>query len=439
MVVHAQREERFDLAGAHVADLAADHCAVRRGQRGQLQRGQAALQQVEHDPARGAAAAQQRVELVKRLHQQVPHLRAVLRLAHEPGVRQGQAHRVERVKGVHRVQQIENRRDRPVRVLRLLQRPLQSQERRDRLLPAGVEPRKRLLPTVLDVGKRLFDRLAAHVHALNVGAQLVRVFLRETDEAGLHAFHHVRCPPSAGNDRQARHHKPAQRVRARRPLFRDVGVHAVLGQDRRQKRRIAAFTGIDHSHLRRVLPRRHHAAHPAGCKVHLREHGADRVQRKMFGRLLHGGRAQRVERALEHLQILGRVERLHNALPLDGHTGFLRQHAQPFEREVHRREKTPVRRAVVIRLHGQRERIRQRGHMNQMICKRWRDHVKAVDENILPAQHAGAWQARKHLAGDVLRIAELAEHFFLVCCVDARGIGKLSGGRHCALRLVHRF
>ena len=191
MVVHAQREERFDLAGAHVADLAADHCAVRWGQRGQLQRGQAALQQVEHDPARGAAAAQQRVELVKRLHQQVPHLRAVLRLAHEPGVRQGQAHRVERVKGVHRVQQIENRRDRPVRVLRLLQRPLQSQERRDRLLPAGVEPRKRLLPTVLDVGKRLFDRLAAHVHALNVGAQLVRVFLRETDEAGLHAFHHV--------------------------------------------------------------------------------------------------------------------------------------------------------------------------------------------------------------------------------------------------------
>ena len=42
LIVHAKREERMHLRRAHVADLAADDRAVRRRQRGQLQRGQAA-------------------------------------------------------------------------------------------------------------------------------------------------------------------------------------------------------------------------------------------------------------------------------------------------------------------------------------------------------------------------------------------------------------
>ena len=196
-VVHAQRQEGANLRRAHVADLAADDRSVRRGQRGQLQPGEALAQPIERQRGRGALSAQKGMQLVKRLHEPRPDLRAVLRLRAQTLRPKRFAHRLERVCGARLLEQAHDRGDALLRVLGRADLPGEAQQRLHqqaaRLVERGQLRFGLVAVLALDVGERVSPGVAAQVDALGIAAQRVDLLLRQMQKAGLRAFDDVRC------------------------------------------------------------------------------------------------------------------------------------------------------------------------------------------------------------------------------------------------------
>ena len=152
---------------------------------------------------------------------------------------------------------------------------------------------------------------------------------------------------------------------------------------------------------------------------------AARAQLDMRRGRLKRPAAQRKEAALHRGEVVRNVPLPPKRLPMNLHARLLRERLQPREAEVDRCEEASVRRAVVVRLDRQRQRFAVPVHVDELSGKRRRDHVKAVDEDVLPVEHAASAQPGAHFQRNILRVRQLAAHALLIPRVDAPDVEQL--------------
>ena len=219
--------------------------------------------------------------------------------------------------------------------------------------------------------------------------------------------------------------------------FRDIRGDPVHRQHSCEHRAVSAPLGIDHSHLRRILPRHREGAHARRGPVHLGPGAARRVQLDMLRPVRIGPTAQRKQTAFQRADVIRRIKLRVPTAFIDLYIETPCQLHQARKAEIHRCKEQPVRRAVFIRFDGKRERSCARGKGEQIARKRLGDHVKPVDEHMRSGQHAGCAELSAHLFRHILVIRELSRHPGFIGRKQARHILELAARRAYRMKLLH--